>query len=285
MQELSSHVYIETSYAGVTLGAINWLHGLVLIDSPFRVEDTRSWRSALVNLGGGIDRMLINLDAHFDRTLGVRAMECTVLGHEKMSDVFHNRPVTFKAQGTETGAEWELHNGLGSIRWAPPEITFSDRLVIHWDDSPLILESHSGSSVGAIWAKMPSEKIVFLGDAVIADQPPFLAGADIHSWIHSLNQLITPEYQDFLLVSGRGGLVAQQQVRDQIHFLHRVDESISGLAKKSATPEDAASLAPTLLKQFVIPAGRETQYEQRLRYGLYHLFLRRFRPSAADPEV
>jgi hypothetical protein len=285
MQELSSHIYIETSYAGVTLTAINWLHGMILIDAPFRVEDTRLWRSAIAGLGSGSDRMLINLDAHFDRTLGVRAMECTVLGHEKMSDVFHNRPVTFKAQGTETGAEWELHNGLGSIRWAPPEITFSDRLVINWDDSPLILESHPGSAVGAVWAKMPAEKIVFLGDAVIANQPPFLAGGDLPSWIHSLNLLFTPEYQDYLLVSGRGGLVAQQQVRTQIEFLHRVEEAIGGLSKKSATPEDAAGLAPALLKHFTVPAGRETQFEQRLRYGLYHLFLRRLRPSAADPEA
>ena len=77
MQELAHHVYIETGYAGVTLGAINWSHGLVLIDAPFRAEDARSWRSALLNLGGGVDRLLVNLDAHFDRTLGVRAMDCT----------------------------------------------------------------------------------------------------------------------------------------------------------------------------------------------------------------
>ena len=32
MQELSNHVYIETGYAGVTLGAINWPHGLILIE-------------------------------------------------------------------------------------------------------------------------------------------------------------------------------------------------------------------------------------------------------------
>ena len=136
MQELAQHVYIETAYAGVTLGAINWSHGLILIDCPFRAEDVRSWRSALLNLGGGVDRLLINLDAHLDRTLGTRSMDCTVLGHDKMAGVFRNRPVTFKAQGSETGAEWELYNGLGSIRWAPPEITFTDQMVIHWDNNP-----------------------------------------------------------------------------------------------------------------------------------------------------
>ena len=141
MQELAPHVYIETAYAGVTLAAINWSHGLILVDAPFRAEDTRSWRSALLNLSGGVDRLLINLDAHFDRTLGTRGMDCTVVGHEKAALVFRNRPVTFKAQGNETGADWELCNGLGSIRWAPPEITFSERMMIHWDNKPLILNT------------------------------------------------------------------------------------------------------------------------------------------------
>ena len=98
MQEIAPHVYIEPGYAGVTLGAINWPHGLILLDSPFRQEDTRSWRSALLNLGSGAERMLVNLDAHFDRTLGTRAMDCTVVGHEKMAQAFRNRPVTFKTQ-------------------------------------------------------------------------------------------------------------------------------------------------------------------------------------------
>lgn len=136
MQEIAPHIFIETGFPGVTLGAINWAHGLVLIDAPFRIEDTRSWRSTLLNLGGGVDRLLVNLDAHFDRTLGTRAMECSVAGHEKLAQVFRNRPISFKTQGTETGAEWEQYNGLGSIRWAPPEITFTQQLDIFWEESP-----------------------------------------------------------------------------------------------------------------------------------------------------
>jgi hypothetical protein len=61
-----------------------------LIDAPFRADDVRTWRSALLNLGGGVDRMLVNLDAHLDRTLGTRAMECTVVGQERMTEIFRN---------------------------------------------------------------------------------------------------------------------------------------------------------------------------------------------------
>lgn len=279
MQELSNHVYIETGYAGVTLGAINWPHGLVLIDSPFRADDTRSWRSALLNLGGGVDRILVNLDAHLDRTLGARAMDCTVVGHEKMADVFRNRPVTFKAQGNETGAEWELHNNLGSIRWAVPEITFTDRLYIHWSDSPLLLEYHPGPATGAVWAILPEEKIAFLGDTVVPNQPPFLSSADIPPWLNALELLLAPEYRDFLLVSGRGGLVAQQQIRDQIHFLSEVYTQIHSLADRAAPPEEAAGLAPGLAKHFHGGNAANIQFEQRLRYGLKQYYIRHFRPN------
>jgi hypothetical protein len=31
------------------------------------------------------------------------------------------RPVSYKGQGGLTGAEWELYNGIGSVRWLPPK--------------------------------------------------------------------------------------------------------------------------------------------------------------------
>lgn len=282
MQELAHHVYIENSYAGVTLGALNWAHGLILIDSPFRPDDARSWRSALLNLGGGVDRLLINLDAHFDRTLGVRAMDCTAIGHEKMAEIFRNRPVTFKTQGTETGAEWELYNGLGSIRWVPPEITFTERLLIHWGDTPLSLESQPGPSTGAIWAVLPEQRIAFVGDALIPEQPPYLASADLPTWINTLKPLLTPAYQDYLLIGGRGGPVAHQQVRRQIAVLEKINQMLTNLAAQKAPAEDTQSLVSPLVNEFEIPPQREMQYRQRLQYGLYHYYTRHYQPTEEE---
>lgn len=282
MQEIAQHVFIETGYAGVTLGAINWPHGLILIDSPIRLDDTRSWRSALLNLGGGVDRLLVNLDAHFDRTLGTRAMESTVAGHEKLAQVFRNRPVSFKTQGTETGAEWEQHNGLGSIRWAPPEITFTDRLEIYWNTHPLRLEYHPGPAAGAIWAIMDEPQVVFIGDAVVIDQPPFLGSADLSAWIETLQTLLNPQYHNYLLVSGRGGLVAHEVVHQQLAFLQSVRENLDQLSENSASPEDAEALVPGLLTQINYPSQRKAVYEQRLRWGLRQYYQRQHRLASPD---
>jgi glyoxylase-like metal-dependent hydrolase (beta-lactamase superfamily II) len=282
MQELAHSVYIETGYAGVTLGAINWSHGLILIDAPFRPDDTRSWRSALLNLGGGVDRMLVNLDAHFDRTLGARAMECIVVSHEKVAEIFRNRPVTFKTQGSETGAEWELYNGLGSIRWVPPEITFNEGMVIHWDESPLRLEHHPGPSIGATWAVMPNQHIVFVGDAIVPDQPPFLASANLPDWIKTLSALVSPEFQDYLIVSGRGGLVAMQQVRRQIHFLEKANQMMMELVARKAPVSETESLVDPLLSDFAFSPQREILFRQRIRYGLRQYYARHFQSGGEE---
>lgn len=283
MQEIAPRVYIETGYAGVTLGAVNWMHGLVLIDSPFRQEDTRLWRSALLNLGGGVDRLLVNLDAHFDRTLGTRAMECTVVGHEKLAQVFRNRPVSFKTQGTETGAEWEQYNGLGSIRWAPPEMTFTHHMELFWDAEPLRLEYHPGPGVGAIWATLVGARVVFIGDTVVLDQPPFLSNADLPAWIDSLQLLLSPEYANHTLVSGRGGLVAHQAVRQQLAFLQKVQSGLEELAGQSAAPEDTESMIGRLMAEISFPNQRKAIYEQRLRWGLRQYYQRHYRLAGIDP--
>jgi cyclase len=275
MQEIAPHVFIETSYPGVTLGAISKPHGLIQIDSPFRPDDIRAWRAVLYSMSGGVDRLLVNLDAHYDRTLGSRQLECMIVGHDRMAQIFRDRPLTFKAQTVETGADWELFQGLGSIRWAPPEFTFSDRLFIHWDNKPMILEHHAGPSTGAIWVVLPQEKIVFVGDAVVPHAPPFLASADLTAWKDTLALLSKPEYKNFMIVSGRGGLVTMDQVKEQVKFLDKVEHQLEKM-----NSDDVEKSVTQLLKSFDVPAEKQANYALRLRWGLQHYITHHHNPTA-----
>jgi glyoxylase-like metal-dependent hydrolase (beta-lactamase superfamily II) len=282
MQEIAENIFIENSYLGVTLGAINLPHGLLLLDAPPRPEDVRSWRASLLNLGGGVDRLLVNLDAHVDRTLGVRAMECTVVAHEKTAQVFRNRPTAFKAQDTETGADWELVSNMGSIRWAPPEITFTHRMLIHWDERPVILEHHAGPQPGSVWVILPDRQIVFIGDMVIPNQPPFLAQADLGGWTEGLQLLLSSDYRGYQLVSGRTGLVTLNDVRSQLNLIQFLRTSLDTLTDEKAPPESTESLIPNLLDEMDFPVQRVEQYTKRLRWGLYYYFSRHNRINPVD---
>jgi len=277
MDAIAKNVYIEERFPGVTLGVIVQSRGLIQIDAPPAPEDGRAWRASLMGMGNGHERVLINLDSHPDRTLGVRAMDCTIIAQEKTARAFQNRPNTFKAQGDETGANWESIPGLGSVRWAPPEISFVSKMSLHWSDTPVILESHPGPTEGAIWVILPEEKVVFIGDAVVKGQPPFLAHADIPSWLESLDYLQGGDFKGYTVVSGRDGSVSPQAIRSQYDFLKKLNAKIEKLgAKKSAAANITDKLADQVLKEFKAPVAKSRQYSQRLRYGLRNYYARHY---------
>jgi cyclase len=280
MDAIAKNVYIEERYLGVTLGVIIQSRGLVQIDAPPSPDDGRTWRASLMGMGGGPERVLINLDAHPDRTLGARTMDCTVIAHETTAQAFRNRPNTFKAQGDETGANWEAIPGLGSVRWAPPEISFVEKMTLHWGDSPILLESHPGPASGAIWVILPEEKVVFVGDSVTRAQPPFLAYASLPEWLESLKILQEPDYKGFTIVSSRGGVVTPQVVRTQAEILKRIHDKVEKLGSRKAAPAAVEKLADQLLKDFKAPAARQKQFAHRLRYGLSNYYARHYHSTS-----
>jgi glyoxylase-like metal-dependent hydrolase (beta-lactamase superfamily II) len=279
MQQIESNIYYEDAFLGVTLGALIFNHGVIMIDAPLRPEDTRTWRSALTNQRGGANRLLVSLDAHPDRTLGTRTLECTIVAHQKAAQVFRNRPMIFKGQTIETGSAWETYNEAVGMRWAPPDITFSDRMSLHWGGPEVSLEWRPGPTSGSIWAVIPSAKVVFAGDSVIVGQPPFLGQADLPQWVESLDMMLA-EYKDWKIVTGRGGLAAPNDIQNLRSLLLEIAQHIEDLGSKNAPPEATADLAPALLERYTTPAKLRDYYLARLRFGLQQAFIRRFRPAA-----
>jgi glyoxylase-like metal-dependent hydrolase (beta-lactamase superfamily II) len=278
MQQVAPQIYYEDLYYGVVLGAILLPLGTILIDAPLRAEDVRAWRIALSGLKGSHHRILVNLDAHPDRALGARAMECTIVAHHKTAQVFRNRPSFIKTQSAESGADWEMNNEVVSTRWVSPDITFTHDLVFHLGGPEVVLEYHPGPSPGATWVIIPSQRVIFVGDAVMQDQPPFLAFADLHAWLESL-QLLINSYREYLIISGRSGPVTIEAARAHLQFLRTVLKGTERLAKRNAPPEATEALVPKLLEHFPSPPDRLELYAQRLRHGIYQYYAQRYKPS------
>ena len=274
MQSPKENIYIEDKYAGVTLGAILLPHGTIYIDTPLIPEEGRTWRADLLNLESGHERLLINLDTHIDRIIGARAMDTKILAHESLSEFLRNRSATFKIQGQRTGAEWENIPALGNIRWAPPQLTFTEKITIHWGESSIILEHHPGPDLGAIWVILPAEKIVFVGDLILKNQPPFFANADLPRWLADLELLTSERYQGYTIISGRGGVCAPSTLEKQVQLIATAHKKLENLLKKEANVEKTETLIPALLEPLRFLAADREAYTQRLRYGLKEYYLR-----------
>lgn len=280
MQQIRKGIFFEDSFLGVTLGGLAYLHGVIMVDAPLRAEDARAWRTFLLSQRGGNSRLLINMDAHPDRTLGARAMDCTIVAHQRAANLFRNRPSVFKGHSVESGAAWEDYGDAVGMRWGMPDITFSHSMTLNWGGPEAVIEHHPGPGQGAVWIVIPEEKVVFVGDAVTVNQPPFLAGADIVDWLETLD-LLLDKYGDYDIISGRGGLASSQAILYQQSLLKNVLRGLEKLAKRNTTPDATEEMLPGLLSGYQFPSELEHKYIQRLRYGLFHYYTRRYRPTTS----
>lgn len=148
----------------------------------------------------------------------------------------------------------------------------------------MILETAAGCAIGSLWIHLPVQRILFLGDLVVPAQPPFLVNANLPAWINTLQKLSTPAFQDYLFISGRGGLVRLDMVRKQIAFLEKVRDLLEKLAQKGAGAEEIESLIPGLIGEFRSQPDREAQFRSRLSWGLTRYYNEHYSAESLSSE-
>jgi len=146
---------------------------------------------------------------------------------------------------------------------------------LHWGGPDVILEHHPGPTLGSIWVLIPSAEVVFVGDTILNDQPPFLASANLPAWIESL-ELLKSSFKQFTIVSGRGGLDGKDSIHSQLNILKKILRGLNQLAKKDAPPEMTEGLISDLISMMSLPADRRKHYIQRLRHGLYYYYTQHY---------
>jgi glyoxylase-like metal-dependent hydrolase (beta-lactamase superfamily II) len=278
MKEISENVIIDTSLSGVTVGVIKTPKGVIFIDSPLTPKDVQSWRTIAVKTDSGPSRLQILLDEHFDRTACAVPIKCPVLAHEKTSKAIQSRPSTFRLPTSDTGSEWELYPEIGPMQWINPEITFTQAMKLELDDDVVELDYHPGPSKGAIWVGMPGQKIVFIGDTVVVEEPPFLENADIDLWLEELEILRSDKYKGYTIISGRSGVIEKNDVQDQIRFLNLAKKRLEKFSTKIIDAGQVEKLAISFLETFPTKTKRiQEHYKARLKWGINQYYGRTIR--------
>ncbi len=272
MQKLAKDIYVESGYAGVTVGAIVTPEGFICIDAPTHPADARRWRLKLAQLSQLPVKYLINLDHHRDRMLGNQWFEAPVIAHESTSERLRQMPELFKGGLSEAGADADLAADLAGVRLVPPQITFTDRMTLIAGSHEIHLVRRPGQAAGAIWVELPAAQIVFTGDAVTVGVPPPMADANLDEWLASLAELRKAKYPAHIIVPGRGAPTDKTGVKAMESFLKLVRRKLESLMRGKKTRADAATAAEDLLAQFEVPAALRDHYTRRLRVGLEQLY-------------
>jgi hypothetical protein len=173
--------------------------------------------------------------------------------NSKAAQVFRNRPTIFKGKVLKPGGLGDLQRrdwyALGVSRHYFHRAHFAALAA-----QEVILEHHPGRpriDLGVL----PAAKILFVGDTLVINQPPFLAQAELGTWLESLD-LLLKTYANFTIVSGRGGWPAWM-ISAACAKCSGYPSRIERLAAKNASPEATQEMV-TLLAHYSFAAGCAT---------------------------
>jgi glyoxylase-like metal-dependent hydrolase (beta-lactamase superfamily II) len=283
MHEIKPGIYYEDTYPGPTIGAIVLPRGMIFIDAPLRPEDGHRWKSILLNRSQGtIHKILVCLDDHPDRTIGANSLDCPILTHKEAAKNLQEQSAAFRGQISESGSAWEKYPDTSRLQWVIPDVTFSDRLQFHWADDAVLVEHHPGPRLGSSWVVIPTEKIVFIGDAVVAKGPPFFGEANLPTWIDTLDELLKAKFRDYTIICGRGGPVNTDNIKDLKKSFRKIHRRLDKLASRKASVEDVSDLAEKFLDDFKFLKRDREFFLQRLQHGLSQYYTRNYFPKTDE---
>jgi cyclase len=272
VQKLAKDLYVESSFTGVTVGALVTADGIICIDTPTHPADARRWRQKLTQLSPKPILFVVNLDHHRDRVLGNPWFEAPVIAHESTCERVRLLPELFKNGQAEVGTDAELATDLAGVRIISPQLTFSEKLTLCLGGHEFQLTHHPGSAPGAVWAEFPKEDVVFVGDTVTNGIPPLLQDSDIGKWLEALAQLRRAKFPAKTIVAGRGAPTDKEGVKPMEEFLKVARRKAESLVRGHKSRAEAAVAAEGLLEHFTVPTALREHYTRRLRAGMEYLY-------------
>jgi glyoxylase-like metal-dependent hydrolase (beta-lactamase superfamily II) len=269
MRKIARGVFLETRFPYLKLGIVITEDGLMLVDSPVRLENARGWLNALEDLGTA--EYMTLLDSHPDRVLGARGLNLRLIAHDWTRQHMNNWSDSFKGGAKPIGAEADVLKRITGVRKAIPEITFSDEMKILFGKRDFLFYHRPGPTPGSIWLVLPDVRVVFIGDAVTVSEPPYLGHADLDGWTETLVDLRSAHMREFTIVTSRDGVVRREQINKMARFLRKIPGRVRKLSERRDIPEAAAKFAAQLMKDYKIPSSKSEQVLLRLQTGLLQL--------------
>lgn len=135
----------------------------------------------------------------------------------------------------------------------PPELTFTDKLIIEDGGHNVELHYAGGHTVCSSIAYFPEERVIFLGDLLFSDEFPWAGdpSCDPDQWIAFFEETLR---LDFIhVVPGHGPLCDKGEVRRQLRFLKELRVNTIKVVETGADPADIE--VPTIYEG--VPESRD----------------------------
>jgi cyclase len=270
IREIAPDISIETEFHGANVAFIVTGQGVILIDTPMLPDDARSWLGQIQEHTDQPIIYIINTDHHRAHVIGNQFFPtATVIAHENAwkemksyGDSFRTRLINmYRNRIPEAVMEWQ-----SSLRIITPEITFTSRTVLFKGDKEIHLIPVGGHTPATTVIYFPNERLLFSGDVVITDRPPFLSQGNTKEWLEALTYLRRLRYD--ILIPGHGEPTGKEATESMSDYLRMVRRKVRSAYRAGLPKADAARSLSHLIRYWPIPPSEKPKADRRFKSGL-----------------
>ncbi len=243
---------------------------MVLIDTPMLPDDARFWLEEIRNRTGQKILYIINTDHHRGHIIGNQYFPmATVIAHEfawknmrSYGDSFRTRLLNlYRNRMPDAAEEWRQH-----LTIIEPEITFSGRTFLFKGDKEIHLIPVGGHTPATTVVYLPKERLLFAGDVVVTDRPPFLSQGDTKQWLEALTYLRKLRYD--VLIPGHGELTGKEATENMSEFLRKIRRRVRSAYRMGLSKTDTARSLKHLIQYWPIPPFEKPKADRRFKSSL-----------------
>jgi cyclase len=270
IREIASDIFVETNFHGANVAYVRTDEGVILIDTPMLPNEARQWRAEIEEKTGQQIIYIINTDHHRAHVIGNQFFPtATVIAHEqawkemkRYGDSFRTRLMNmYRERIPEAVAEWK--DNLEIIK---PRITFTGRTMLFKGDKEIHMIPVGGHTPATTVILFPNDGLLFAGDVVVTNRPPFLSQGNTKEWLDALTYLRRLQYN--VLIPGHGELTGKEATEKMSEYLRMVRRRVRSAYRSGMPKADTARSLSHLIRFWPIPPFEKPKADRRFKSGL-----------------
>jgi cyclase len=270
IREIASDIFVETNFHGANVAYVRTDEGVILIDTPMLPNEARQWRAEIEEKTGQQIIYIINTDHHRAHVIGNQFFPtATVIAHEQAwkemksyGDSFRTRLMNmYRERIPEAVAEWK--DNLEIIK---PRITFTGRTMLFKGDKEIHMIPVGGHTPATTVILFPNDGLLFAGDVVVTNRPPFLSQGNTKEWLDALTYLRRLQYN--VLIPGHGELTGKEATEKMSEYLRMVRRRVRSAYRSGMPKADTARSLSHLIRFWPIPPFEKPKADRRFKSGL-----------------
>jgi cyclase len=270
IREIAPNIFVETQFHGANVAFVVTDEGVILIDVPMLPKEARRWRTEIEKRTDQEIVFIINTDHHRAHIIGNQFFPtAVVIAHEhawkemkSYGDSFRTRLMNmYRERIPEAVEEWKEH-----LQIIKPEITFTGRTLLFKGDKEIHLIPVGGHTPATTVVYFPHEGLLFTGDAVVTNRPPFLSQGNTKQWLQALSYLRKLRYD--VLIPGHGELTGKEATERMSGYLRMVRRKVRSAYRSGLSKADTARSLSHLIRYWPIPPFEKPKADRRFKSGL-----------------